>query len=405
MWKINNILLSVYGIIPGQVEGEGIAVKGIFDLPKRMGITYKDWDDENSVQPYVDADEIFLEGRDVIFQGILEGTKAETEYNIEYLKLAIGSFNSVVPFETPYGTYFVYVKKITPKIYNGIATVLIEFREPEVGVTSTPVVSDTIYYSAVYSETAIKNNCGVGYYGLEVSLSSTLGQFTSTISQLAADQLAIDWVRENKQNTANAALFSTYCAINPPIYYNAELTNSLKKNDCGLGYFGSSVSYTILADIYSSDGRTDPTASQAKADAKAQAAMDLILTQVYANTNGYCSLNGTLILKSNTGNGAYRGMLFEVGEAVPIGSVYHLMVYSHDISYTAIFGDTPTSVVSSLISLINETTEAQWNDNNSAPLTGTIGFKPFASILWSANPNQIWIELNYQNQFAGWVIN
>ena len=394
MWKINNILLSVYGIIPGQVEGEGIAVKGIFDLPKRMGITYKDWDDQNSVQPYVDADEIFLEGRDVIFQGILEGTKAETEYNIEYLKLAIGAFNSVVPFETPYGTYFVYVKKITPKIYNGIATVLIEFREPEVGVTSTPVVSDTIYYSAVYSETAIKNNCGVGYYGLEVSLSSTLGQFTSTISQLAADQLAIDWVRENKQNTANAALFGTYCVINPPIYYNAEQTGILYRNNCGTGYTGSAVTYKIAADLYSS------LISQLDANAQAQAALDLILTQDYANANGTCdflvSFEMTLDYYAPFSfGGGLHTQVFKVGEFMEPVTKYNMMLYGIMITVVSVSGDTAESIANALILSFNAVTN--WNILNLKP-TGAI--TPDA-ISYSAGYITVWLD--YSASVEIWI--
>jgi hypothetical protein len=53
------------------------------------------------------------------------------------------------------------------------------------------------------------------------------------------------------------------------------------------------------------------------------------------------------------------------------------------------------------MTLINNTTEAQWNDNNSAPLSGTPGFPPNA---YTNFPDVIAITLNYQNQFWGGII-
>jgi len=377
MWKINDILLSTYGIIPGQVDNEGIAVKGIFNLPKRLGKTYKDWGDADSVEPYVAADEIFLEGRDIIFQGILTGTKAETEANIEWLKSDISNFVNIAPFQTPYGSYCVYVTKITSKIYNGIATIFIEMREPEVGASCSVSGTVSTYYSAIYNETTKKNNCAVGYYGLEVSLASTLGQFTSTFSQAAADQLAIGWVRENKQLNANISESGTYCAINPPIYYNQELTNSLSKNDCAYPLAGSMVSYTIPRDVYSSDAKDDPNASQAKADAKAQVALDLILTQTYANANGTCVIGPSINLAQYhvQPDGSHRE-IYTVGPVIMTSTIYSIWIYNHKVSYTSISGDTPKTIAQALTNVLNNTTATQWNDRNAAPLPGTIGFPP-----------------------------
>jgi len=57
------------------------------------------------------------------------------------------------------------------------------------------------------------------------------------------------------------------------------------------------------------------------------------------------------------------------------------MIYSHKVSYTTVSGDTYSLIVQGLINEINNTTAAQWNDKNSAPLSGTPGFPPVAQKL------------------------
>lgn len=378
MYKLNNILLDTYGIIPGRVKGEGIAVKGIFDLPKRIGITHKDWDDTNGVEPYVDADELFFAGRDIIFAGILIGNRAATKAQIALLKADISLFNAPVPFETPYGTACVKIKKITPKFYNSGATIEIEMREPVVGNVCAGAGEETIYYSEEYSETAIKNNCDTGYFGSEVTLTATAGQFNSTISQQAANLLAINWVRENKQTYANV---HGTCTINPPVYYNVELTETLTRNNCGEGYFGSTVTYTVPAYKYSS------LVSEADANAKAQAEIDANLTQEYANSVGTCNLSPSFIkifdevsgITTNYGSGGnIREQRFEVGPAVIPGTKYNIMLYGIYFAYTATIGDTPWDVVNYFLTAINAMTDEQWNANNQAPTTAVSGFKPSA---------------------------
>lgn len=263
------------------MDGENLAVKGIFDLPGRIGDTHNDWAEANGIEPFVDADEIFLGARTIYFQGILQGDIATLKSFLNAFKTAVDGFNDVVPFETPYGTYCVMVNKVTPKFYNGGALVLIEFTEPQVGATCGIGTTPTVYNSAEYSESATKNNCPNGYYGSTVTLTAAAGKFTSTVSQAAADLLAVQWVRDYKQDYANA---NGTCTINPTVYYNVKLTGSLQKNDCDSGYLGTSVSYEVPAFKYSS------LISQVDADNQAQAELDATLTQAYANDNGSCVL-------------------------------------------------------------------------------------------------------------------
>ena len=59
------------------------------------------------------------------------------------------------------------------------------------------------YYSAYYSASATKNNCGEGQTGSTVTLVAEENAFTSTISQIDADNQAISYVEANKQSNAN----------------------------------------------------------------------------------------------------------------------------------------------------------------------------------------------------------
>lgn len=401
MYKLNDILLSDYGIIPGRVKGEGIAVKGIFDLPKRINRTHFDWGDDNSVEPYVDTDEIFFGGRDLFFAGIIKGTRIEVEANLKALHDAIDAFPNTVIFETPYGDYCIYVKKIIPKFYRNGATLKIDFREPD--ITSdcdggTPPDPPTIYFSADTSTTAIKNDCDTGFTGSEETLfasDSDAFPWESTLSQAAADQLAIDWVLDNVNLYANN---NGTCAVNPTIYYNVELTDSIRKDDCPPGEFGVLVFYTVSAGTYSS------IISQAAADQLAQDDIDTVLTQEHANLKGYCEAVPTLITTSNIGIAIndFRIMLFVIGQAVLVGAKYNFAVYTHVVSYTTQGGDTAIDIAIILVDLINNTTEEQWDDNNSAPPSGTVGFPPVAAI-GADSDYEIVILLNYQNQMAAWV--
>ena len=72
------------------------------------------------------------------------------------------------------------------------------------------------------------------------------------------------------------------------IYKNSVYAQNFTRNNCGTGYTGSTVTYTVPGSTYSS------AISQADADAKALA--DAVLNgQTYANTNGTCTPNPPMI--------------------------------------------------------------------------------------------------------------
>ena len=364
MYKLNNILLSTYGILPGRVSGEGIAVKGLFDLPKRIGTTSHKWDEFNGVEPYVDADEIFLGGRTLVFQGIMLGSKSDIETNIFNLKTAIDAFNATVPFETPYGNACVIVQKITPKIYIGGATVIIEFREPSVGANCGVSVEETVYLSEIYSETAVKNNCADGYDGSTVTFTSPAGQFSSPISVAAANLLAVQWVQDRKQDYANV---HGTCTIRPTIYYNEAQTAFKYRNNCDPNYTGSVVYLTVPA--YTMEHNS--LISLADANEKALASANALLTQEYANANGTCDFLVSFEMTSETYTpisygGSLHTQVFKVGDHMLVGTKYSIMIYGITFSYTSIEGDTAGSIADALLALINA--EMDWNKMNMKPL-------------------------------------
>lgn len=409
MYKLNNISLSNYGILPAKVTGEGIALKGCFDLPKRIGDTHYAWADEDSVEPFVDADEIFLDARTIEFAGLISGSKTLAETNLMLFKELVAGFVGLVPFLTPYGLFSVQVKSMQADVKEGVTTLKIIFIEPQLGLEVEETEEEVTYFSLEYSETATKNNCESGYHGTDVILTSLAGAFTSILSQEAADQLAIDWVREQKQDYANV---NGLCVVNPTIYYNTKQEGSLLKNNCGAGYNGSLVTYTVAAFSYSS------LVSQVDADTKAQNEIAANLTQAYANENGSCSLqnlfyqsfNEVGVFNTAYGQSSIRLQKFYVASEFPVGTKFYVKIYSVDIVYVSILNDTRQTVIAAISALINAVTEEEWNEFNQAPVFGGNTKKPEAGETNPPIPNlfpqfftpELYINLSTQSQATAW---
>ncbi|MFC2110500.1 hypothetical protein ACFLSU_08030 [Bacteroidota bacterium] len=150
MYKLNNILLSDYGFIASQAPNSNIAVTGVLDMPKRIGKTFHSWGDHHGVEPYVSAAEIFFSGREIAFFGLLKAdNKHEAIYKLQGLGFysLLNSFTELMPLETPYGTFQVYVKEEIKVDYltDGWCKIIIKFQEPIVTIP-TPVLPVTTDY-------------------------------------------------------------------------------------------------------------------------------------------------------------------------------------------------------------------------------------------------------------------
>lgn len=102
------------------------------------------------------------------------------------------------------------------------------------------------------------------------------------------DKLGRLWmVKDEKKNVVKMYEYNNVSAAKqngcPGIYYNRLISETFTKDNCGSGYLGGEVTYTVPANTYSS------ALSQADADAQAEAQL-LANGQSYANTNGSCIL-------------------------------------------------------------------------------------------------------------------
>ncbi len=176
----------------------------------------------------------------------------------------------------------------------------------------------TVYYNTQISATTTKNDCGTGYTGSTVTYTVPAEKYSSTISQADADSKAAADLSANKQAYANAN--GTCTAVQTTVYYSTQVSATATKNDCGTGYTGSTVTYTVPAKKYSS--------AISQADADQQAVKDVNANkQAFANNNGTCTTVTTTIYyntrqfgvatKSDCGSG-YTGST--VTYTVPAGT-------------------------------------------------------------------------------------
>lgn len=136
IYKLNGIDLSEFGIIPSKSENSNIAISGAWDMPSRLGKCFHDWgNDENGMEPYVSADEIRFGGVDIFFTGKIKAVnKLEALNKCFALFTAINAFTGLVPFETVFGTYSVFINgEIQIKyIGQGYCSIDIPMRMPTV---------------------------------------------------------------------------------------------------------------------------------------------------------------------------------------------------------------------------------------------------------------------------------
>jgi len=160
-----------------------------------------------------------------------------------------------------------------------------------VTVTVNPAVTNpTVFYSAAYSKSFTRNNCGAGYQGGSYTYGVPYG-FRTASTQAAANQLAIDYVNANGQAAANVN--GTCNTIYSSISYSGNFT----KNNCNVPQVsGPAVPYTLAA------GAKTSTVSQADANAQALALF---------NTNGQNNANATgTCVYTNTANITYTNQTY-----------------------------------------------------------------------------------------------
>jgi len=178
-----------------------------------------------------------------------------------------------------------YASGLTTDYLNNIRTSINIGAFASSGSSPAVVPAPTSYYSIAMSATATKNDCGTGYTGSIVTFTVSASKFSSNVSQIDADNKALADLNTNKQTYANA---NGSCIVIPPtVYYNIEMSATATKNDCGTGYTGSLVTYTVPAKYYSS------TISQADAN-------NIATNRLRTNTQAYANAYGTCIVIPST---------------------------------------------------------------------------------------------------------
>jgi hypothetical protein len=125
---LNNKSLSDFGIVPSKADGS-LAIIGGFDLPKRTGTTFYNWPLENSVEPFVNADDIIFGSRKLKFSGTILG---DANANIRALESYIDTLPELFSLSCEWGTWNVKLEEniqITPIDRNN-SRVSMNFTEP-----------------------------------------------------------------------------------------------------------------------------------------------------------------------------------------------------------------------------------------------------------------------------------
>lgn len=133
---LNGKNLSDFGIVPARTNTNHIAITGGFNLPKRTGTTYYNWPLENSVEPFVDANDIIFGEREIRFSGTILGN---VNSNIGALSTYIDSLPELFPLSCKWGTWSVRLRKeiqTTPIGWDN-SKITLSFKEPKPDLSGT----------------------------------------------------------------------------------------------------------------------------------------------------------------------------------------------------------------------------------------------------------------------------
>jgi YD repeat-containing protein len=148
------------------------------------------------------------------------------------------------------------------------------------------------FISVAKSGNFTRNNCAAGAVAGTVTYSVPTGKYSSSTSQIDADQKAQDEVNANGQAYANANA--------PCTFYNVVKSGNFTRNNCASGGTPGTVTYTVAAGTYTS------ITSQAAADALAQNDVNTN-GQAYANTNATCTFYNVVKSGNFTRNNCASG--------------------------------------------------------------------------------------------------
>ena len=260
----------------------------------------------------------------------------------------------------------------------------------------TGSINVTTYANTKKCATFTKNNCTTGGTGSALEYCVNAATYTSMVSQAAADQLAQNEVNANGQAYANTNGTCTYT------YWNVAKSGSFTKNNCGTGYTGSTMTYIVPANTYSS------TVSQAAANQLAQNDVNAN-GQAYANSNGSCTANSYTVTyygNGGTPNSQTRtrtyGQNFNAPATEPTRTGYSLTGWNtsstgsgttYTVGTTKVYND-----VTVYAQWVQDTYTVTYNSNGGSPATAQTKSHNYGSTLTS--PTTTPTRTGYT--FTGW---
>ena len=168
-----------------------------------------------------------------------------------------------------------------------------------------------------------RNNCGTNGTGSTITYTVAAGTYNSSVSLADANQQAVNAVNANGQSYANA---NTGCT-----WVNQAQSGTFTRNNCATGYTGSTVTYTVAANTYSS--------TVSLTDANQQA-----INAVNAGGQSYANANGTCNFTCTTGNCTGAGKkcvnnVCETGVQIMISCEYDETLHKYRRGYVYQYSD------------------------------------------------------------------
>lgn len=151
-YSINDTPISFWSLEAGTIKEslKGYALKGGWSLPKRLGETHYDWQGE--LEPYIDADDIMLDGRDLTLSLVCKAqTASELIAKIDIFKEGLD--NNFTLLHPKLGAFEVGLQNIDVKIFGRIrAQLTLKLREPNPKIsTNLPALDGGVYGIDGYS--------------------------------------------------------------------------------------------------------------------------------------------------------------------------------------------------------------------------------------------------------------
>lgn len=131
-YYLNDTPLAAFGFVPGHASGSNIALSGAWDMPARTGDSYRQWDGEDGVEPYVSTDDRFaFDSREIQLTGhLVADDEAALRENTERFRRFLAALPATSQLRCDWGQWSVGLRKevkINPR--RNIASVTLTFTE------------------------------------------------------------------------------------------------------------------------------------------------------------------------------------------------------------------------------------------------------------------------------------